>query len=79
MVLRLQLREEVAVKRMEEFKFTTSQKSAASEVKCQENADFLYANGIFHSVFVPNGPTVNQVFYLQVLKRLCEAVRRKPP
>ena len=31
---------------------------------------FFDANGIVHSEFVPNGQTVNQAFYLQVLKRL---------
>ena len=40
---------------------------------------FFDANGIVHSEFVPNGQTVNQAFYLQVLKRLHDAVRRKPP
>jgi histone-lysine N-methyltransferase SETMAR len=65
---------------MEEFKFTTSQTSVASEVKCQDVADFFFdANGIVHSEFVPNGQTVNQEFYLQVLKSLRDAVRRKHP
>ena len=40
---------------------------------------FFDANGIVHSEFVPNGQTVNQTFYLQVLKRLRDAVRRKCP
>jgi len=40
---------------------------------------FFYANGIVHSEFVPNGQTVNQAFYLQVLKHLHGAVRRKRP
>jgi hypothetical protein len=32
-----------------------------------------------HYEFVPNGQTVSQVYYLEVLKRLCEKVRRKRP
>ena len=35
--------------------------------------------GIVHYEFVPRGETVNKVFYLNVLKLLKEAVRRKRP
>jgi len=38
---------------------------------------FFDAYGIVHSEFVPNSETVNQAFYLQVLKCLRDAVRRK--
>jgi len=40
---------------------------------------FFDAKGIVHSEFVPTGRTVNQVFYLGVLKRLRNSVRRKRP
>jgi len=40
---------------------------------------FFYANGIVHKEFVPPGQTVNQQFYLKVLKRLRDIVRKKRP
>jgi len=40
---------------------------------------FFDIRGIVHYKFVPTGQTVNQVYYLEVLGRLCEKVRRKQP
>ena len=49
-------------------------------MKSQNNAtDFFYIRGIVHCEFVPTGQTVNQVYYLEVLGRLREKVRRKRP
>jgi hypothetical protein len=38
---------------------------------------FFYIRTIVHYEFVPIGQTVNLVYYLEVLERLCEKVRRK--
>jgi len=40
---------------------------------------FFYIRRIVHYEFVPTGQTVNQVYYLEVLERLREKVRRKRP
>jgi len=40
---------------------------------------FFDIRGIVHYEFVPNGQTVSQVYYLEVLERLRENVRRKRP
>jgi hypothetical protein len=39
----------------------------------------LDIRGIVHYEFAPTGQTVNQVYYLEVVKRLREKVRRKRP
>jgi histone-lysine N-methyltransferase SETMAR len=38
---------------------------------------FFDIMGIIHFEFVPEGTTVNQTFFMDVLKRLIDAVRRK--
>ena len=40
---------------------------------------FLHIRGIVYYKFVPTGQTVNQVHYLEVLKRPCEKLRHKRP
>ena len=40
---------------------------------------FFDWHGVIHYEFVPRGQTVNKEFYVAVLKRLREAVRRKRP
>ena len=39
----------------------------------------LDISGVVHYEFVRTGQTVNQVHYLEVVKRLCEKVRRNDP
>jgi len=41
--------------------------------------NFFDIRGIVHYEFVPTGQTVNQVYYLEVLERLREKVKRKRP
>jgi len=38
---------------------------------------FFDIKGIFHYEFVPTGQTVKKVYYLEVLERLSEKVRRR--
>jgi len=65
---------------MEDAHFTETEKSKTSEFKCENYAHcFLDVWGIVHWEFVPPGQTVSQEFYLEVLRRLRENVRRKRP
>ena len=38
---------------------------------------FFDSEGIVHDEYTPNEQTINKEFYLEVLQRLCESVRRK--
>jgi hypothetical protein len=40
---------------------------------------FFDINDTVHFEFIPQGQTVNQTYYLELLKRSREAVRRKRP
>ena len=65
---------------MEDCEFPTTKKIPLVQIKSQNNvADFFYIRGIVHYEFVPTGQTLNQVYYLEVLERLREKVRRKQP
>jgi hypothetical protein len=65
---------------MEDAHFTRTEKSKKSEVKCENDAHyFLDVRGIVQWEFIPPGQPVNQEFYLEVLRRLRENVRRKFP
>jgi len=65
---------------MEDAHFTETAYSKTREVKCENDAHcFFDVRGILHLEFVPPGQTVNQEFYLEVLRRFRENVRRKRP
>lgn len=40
---------------------------------------FFYIRGVIHHEFVPQGQTINAAFYVEVLKRLRQRVRRVRP
>jgi len=65
---------------MEDAHFTETEKvrHVRSNVKIMLIV-FFNVQGIMHWEFVPPGQTVNQEFYLEVLKRMKENVQRKCP
>jgi len=65
---------------MEDCQFSTNKIIPSVQIKSRNNvADFFYITGIVYYEFVPTGQTVNQAYYLEVLERLREKVRRKQP
>ena len=62
---------------MEDCQFLTTEKIPSVLIKTMLLT--FYIRGIIHYEFVPSGQTVNQVYYLEVLERLREKVRRKRP
>jgi len=61
---------------MEDWQFPMTKNQIKSQTMLQT---FFDVRGIVHYEFVPTGQTVNQVYYLEVLERLCEKVRWKWP
>ena len=65
---------------MEFAKFHRGRNSALSSQQYQNNVDgFFYIQGIVHKELVLPGQTVSCKFYCEVLKRLNEGIRSKPP
>jgi len=53
------------------FPVTSTKEGPNEQIKSEIHAhNFFYSKGIVHKEFVPPEQTVNQTFYLQVLKRL---------
>ena len=56
---------------------TSKKKFVGPNQKVTTILQTFYIRGIVHYEFVPTGQTVNQVYYLEILERLRENVRRK--
>ena len=54
-------------------------RQVCSNVKVMQTCFFFDSRGIVHHEYAPEGQTINKEYYLQVLRRLREAVRRKRP
>jgi hypothetical protein len=60
------------------FSSVKESEAAAIENKDYDNL-FFDARGIDHHEFVPQGQTVNQEFYISVLRRMRKALRHRRP
>jgi len=59
------------------FRVTSTKEGPNEQIKSEIHAHhFFNSKGIVHKEFVPPGQTVNQTFYLQVLERLRNRVKR---
>jgi len=78
--LRVRHRAEVAEQRVETERFAETEKITEKQIKIKVMLMvFFDCHGIVHHEFAPEGQTVNAVFYVQVLKRLRDRVRRVRP
>jgi hypothetical protein len=50
-----------------------------SNVKVMPTVFFFDSKGVVHHEFLPQGKTVTKEYYLEVMKHLCEAIRKKRP
>ena len=81
MDLRVRPRDSRSIKRISCERRAKTEKITSKPVKNQShvNCFFFYYRGVVHSEFLPTGQTVNKEYYLSVMRRLREAVRRKRP
>ena len=69
MVLWVQPGDKATIKSMEKCIISETKKGKASQIKCENHLIcFFDIKRLFHFEFVPQGQTVNQQFYLEVLK-----------
>ena len=52
-------------------------KKAHEQVEIQSNEDFIYIRVVIYIDWVPEGQTVNQVYYKNIFKTLRERVHRR--
>ena len=67
---------------MESSGITKAQKSTTSSQQCAVKVMltcFFDSRGVVHHEYAPKGQTINKEYYLEVLRRLRNAVRRKRP
>ena len=63
---------------MEESIVTKTQKGEAVQIQNQYDADpFFFVHGIVHAEFLPQGQTINQHVYKNILQRLMRSVSEK--
>ena len=65
-----------------QWKTANSPRPKSSVSSNEESKQFCWLfdiRGITHYEFLPTGQTVNQVYYLEIMERLLEKVRRKRP
>jgi len=80
MVLRVRFGDKATIKSKENCIISETKKSSSSQIKCENLLIcFFDIKGLVHFEFVPQGQTVNQLFYLEVIKRLRDAVQENAP
>jgi hypothetical protein len=73
---------EEAIDSFEDTRFTENEKSKNEQVESEGNDDpflFFDTRGVVMIEWVPEGQTVNQKYYLEVLTKLRERMRKKWP
>ncbi|GFY08975.1 protein GVQW3 [Trichonephila clavipes] len=75
-----ELEDEIRIPKMEVSVGATAEKSPSKSKQHQVNVDcFFYYEGIVHHKYAHTGQTINKEYYVEVLKRLRNAIRRKRP
>jgi hypothetical protein len=63
---------------METIYIPKTQESSHTEITNEEQCSSLsLISRLFHFEFIPQGQTVNQAYYVEILKRLCESLPRQ--